>query len=139
MTRVCGTGFPDLLSYLQPILINDRLEAVSPQRCIPIEFFGIHIPQFHSSDARIYFPYRMDKLHSKRFLGEVCKSGLFNILEIGLLGNAKQSTQRNYRIAPLVLCMQVCYCLAPAFFLILMLNCSSATFIISSYASALKR
>ena len=139
MTRFCGTRFSDLQAHLKPILINNRLETVTTQRGITVEFFTVHMPEFHTAYTRIHLPNRMNKLYSKCFLGEFGKSCLFNVFEICLLGNAKQSTQCGYGISPLVLRMQVCYCLAPTFFLILMLNCSSVTFIISSYASARRR
>lgn len=65
---------------------------------------------------------------------------LFTIFEYKTLKNsdclAKQDAKSFNRVIPPGLCMQVDHCLAPAFFLIGMLNLASATSIIASKASA---
>jgi len=68
------------------------------------------------------------ELLSGRF-GECC---VLVILIIRLLAYAKQLAKKPDTIASMILCVQVSYCLAPAFFRIGILNLASATLIISS-------
>lgn len=76
--------------------------------------------------------YVLDILESELPPGRLCQSGIVIVLVIGLLAYANQSAKTLDMIASRVLCVQVIYCLAPAFFLIGILNFASATLIISS-------
>lgn len=76
--------------------------------------------------------YILDILESELFTRSLCMRSVLIILIISLLAYANQSAKSLDTIASRDLCVQVSYCLAPAFFLIGILNLASATFIISS-------
>lgn len=76
--------------------------------------------------------YILDILESELFTRSLCMRSVLIILIISLLAYANQSAKSLYTIASRDLRVQVIYCLAPAFFLIGILNFASATLIISS-------
>lgn len=75
--------------------------------------------------------YILDILESELFTRSLCMRSVLIILIISLLAYANQSAKSLDTIARDT-CVQVSYCLAPAFFLIGILNFASATLIISS-------
>ena len=89
------------------------------------------MPQLGSTYARVFLAGVLYERNSKFFLGGIAQNGILIILIIGLLSNAKQLAQTLDLIPGRVCAVQPFYCLAPAFFLVGMLNRSSATFIIS--------
>lgn len=76
--------------------------------------------------------YILDILESELFTRSLCMRSVLIILIISLLAYANQSAKSLDTIASRDLRVQVIYCLAPAFFLIGILNFASATLIISS-------
>ena len=76
--------------------------------------------------------YILDILESELFTRSLCMRSVLIILIISLLAYANQSAKSLYTIASRDLRVQGIYCLAPAFFLIGILNFASATLIISS-------
>ena len=76
--------------------------------------------------------YILDILESELFTRSLCMRSVLIILIISLLAYANQSAKSLDTIASRDTCVQVIYCLAPAFFLIGILNFASATLIISS-------
>ena len=76
--------------------------------------------------------YVLDILECELLPGRLRQGGIVIVLVIGLLAYANQSAKTLDMIASRVLSVQVIYCLAPAFFLIGILNFASATLIISS-------
>lgn len=76
--------------------------------------------------------YILDILESELFTRSLCMRSVLIILIISLLAYANQSAKSPDMIASRDLRVQVIYCLAPAFFLIGILNFASATLIISS-------
>ena len=119
------------------MLINDIHESVAPEWSIALEVSSVHMPELHSSYPRILGPDALDVLQGKGFPGRAGQNLRFVVLVIGLLRYAKQLAKMLNLISFGVPCAQVVYCLAPAFFLIWMLNFASATLMSSSYASAL--
>ena len=73
----------------------------------------------------------MYEFKGKRLIGSLLNRQFLISLIICLLGRTSQFAQSLYFISLRVACVQDLYCLVPAFFLILMLNCLSATLIIS--------
>lgn len=76
--------------------------------------------------------YILDILESELFTRSLCMRSVLIILIISLLAYANQSAKSPDMIASRDTCVQVIYCLSPAFFLIGILNLASATLIISS-------
>ena len=76
--------------------------------------------------------YILDILESELFTRSLCMRSVLIILIISLLAYANQSAKSLDTIASRDTRVQVSYCLAPAFFLIGILNFASATLIISS-------
>ena len=92
----------------------------------------IHMPEFGTAYAAVSPADLMDKIYDELFLGDLSEYRLLITFEISLLRDTKQPAKTRYRIYLRVFCMQVLYCLVPAFFLMGMLNFASATLIISS-------
>ena len=77
--------------------------------------------------------YVLDLFKCELLSGSLCQSGIVIVrVTGGLLAYANQSPKTLDTITPGVLCVQVIYCLAQAFFLIGILNFAFATLIISS-------
>ncbi len=132
-TRLRNSGSPwHPVPHLKPITVDDVFEPVPSDPLNIWEITLVHIPQLHAADSRIHSPYVMDIFKDERLLRGFSASGFPFVLMICLLAYAKQSAQRLDAVLPRVACMQVLYCLAPAFFRIWMSNFFSATLIISS-------
>lgn len=76
--------------------------------------------------------YVSDILECELLSGCLRQSGIVIVLVISLLAYANQSAKGLNEVSSTIPCVQVIYCLAPAFFLIGILNLASATLIISS-------
>lgn len=103
---------------------NPCVESVEP--------ILVHDPQLHATDTRIDSPYIVDKLKREVLPGGSCQNGILIVFIIGLLTHTKQCAKIRHSIFSGGFCVQGCYCLAPAFFLIGMLNFFSAISIIVS-------
>ena len=117
--------------------VDDIGKPISPDRVIPLEVSPVHMPEFVTSDPWIFHPDILDVLQGKSLSGRTGQNLGFVVFVICLLRYAKQLAKMLNLISFGVLRVQVLYCLAPAFFLIGMLNLASATLMSSSYASAL--
>ena len=73
----------------------------------------------------------MYEFKGKRLIGSLLNRKVLVSLIICLLGRTSQLAQPLDLISLRVSCVQDLYCLVPAFFLMLILNCLSATLIIS--------
>ena len=136
MGRVCRAWFTHLQADLQAILIDNVSKPITSERMIAFKAFAIHIPQLASAYTRILLPDFFDVGHGKLLTCNPLKKTVLVILVISLLREVKQLAETLYLITARVFCMQVLYCLAPAFFRMEMLNCFSATLINSLKASA---
>src|SRR5574344_2825285 len=96
------------------------------------ELLTVHLPYLGDAHAWIQLVYILDILESELLSGCFRQSGVVIVLVISLLAYANQSAKSLDTIASRDLRVQVIYCLAPAFFLIGILNLASATLIISS-------
>lgn len=135
MESVCGVrcaGFPLPQTHLEPVLVYDSAEPVPAYWTVVPKLRLVHVPKFHTSDTGVYCPHFPYVLERKRHPGCLGQCRVFVVLIISLLGYAKQYTKELDVVASRIPCMQVPYCLAPAFFLIGILNLASATFISSS-------
>ena len=137
MRGVRRSWLPDLQTDLEIMLVDDIHEPVAPDGVIALEVASIHVPELDSTYSGVLCPDILDILQSKGFPGYTGQDLRFVVLVICLLRYAKQLAKMLNLISFGVPCVQVVYCLAPAFFLIWMLNLASATLISSSYASAL--
>ena len=90
------------------------------------------MPEFRASYPGVKFADVFDVLQRELFSGRFCECCVLVMLIVRLLAHAKQFTKEPDTIASTILCVQVPYCLAPAFFRIGILNLASATLIISS-------
>ena len=132
MGRVRCARTAHFKTNFKAVLIYDTAESVTADRFVASERLFIHVPNLHSTDTRVFFTYFPNVLKSELLLCGLGKGRVFVILIISLLAYANQSAKALNTIASRILCVQVSYCLAPAFFLIGILNLASATFIISS-------
>lgn len=132
MCRVCRARLSDAKSNLEVVLINDAAEAVAPDWFVEAEVITVHMPQLKSSDARVFLADVTDVLKGKLLAGGLGMCCVFIVLVVSLLTYTKQLAETPDTVASGVLCVQVPYCLAPAFFLIGILNFASATSIILS-------
>ena len=131
MSGVCGLRLAFFHPDLHSIIAEHVHEPVSSDAFFPGEVVAIHHPYFKASYTRILFSRFSSELQSERFSGNLYSCRVIAPLVISLLAYASQFAQPLNRIILRGLCVQVVYCLAPAFFLMLTLNCFSATLIIS--------
>lgn len=132
MRRVRRARLLDAQTYLEIVLVDDAAEAVPADRIVKAEVTLVHVPQLHPSDAGIFLPDVADVLEGKLLSGGLSMCRILVILIVSLLAYTKQPAKALDVISSRVFCVQVLYCLAPAFFLIGILNLASATLIISS-------
>lgn len=132
MCRVCRARLPDAKSHLEVVLVDDAAEAVASDWIVEAEVITVHMPQLKPSDARVFPADVTDVLEGKLLAGGLGMCGIFIVLVVSLLTHTKQFAEPPDTIASGVLRVQVPYCLAPAFFLIGILNFASATSIILS-------
>ena len=137
MRGVGCTRFPDSQTDLEIVLVDYSAEAIPPYRIVAAKLGLVHVPKLRATYPRIKFADVFDVLQCELLPGSFCEGRILVVLIIGLLAYAKQLAKELDAIASMILCVQVSYCLAPAFFRIGILNLASATLIISSYASAL--
>ena len=119
------------------MLVDDIHEPVAPDGVIALEVAPVHPPEFDPAYPGIFGSDSFDVLQGKGFPRHAGHDLGVVVLVICLLRHAKQLAKMLNLISFGVPCAQVVYCLAPAFFLIWMLNLASATLMSSSYASAL--
>ena len=124
------------LAYPKPdfqiVLVKYPAETVSTYRIVATELCFIHMPEFRTTHPGVKFANVFDVLQCELLSGRFCECCVLVVLIIRLLAHAKQFTKEPDTIASTILCVQVPYCLAPAFFRIGILNLASATLIISS-------
>lgn len=132
MCRVCRTWLMYLQTDLEPMFIENAAESVSPSGRVAYEGVLVHIPEFRPSHTGIILANFSDILQCELLPGSLGMGCIRVVLIVSLLAYANQSAEALDAIASRVLCVQVSYCLAPAFFLIGSLNLASATLIISS-------
>lgn len=136
MCRVSRAWLAHLQSHLHPRLNQEVCKCISSKYVFLItEVILVHLPYLRNAHSRIILADSQGIFNCKRSHCSSRKSALLIILVVGLLALAKQLAKTLYLILCRVFCVQVLYCLAPAFFRIWMLNLASATLIISSYAS----
>ena len=136
MSRVSRAWFAHLQSHLHPRLNQEVCKCISSKYIFLVtEVILVHLPYLRNAHSWIIFADPQSIFNCKRSHRYSRKSALLIILVIGLLALAKQLAKTLHLILCRVFCVQVLYRLAPAFFLIEMLNLASATLIISSYAS----
>ena len=123
---------PDAQAHLEIVLIDDAAEAVAAYRTVEAEFFLIHVPQLHPAETGIVLTYVSDVLEGELLACGFGMSRVPVILVISLLAYTKQFAETLDAVASRDFCVQVSYCLAPAFFRIGTLNLASATSIILS-------
>ena len=121
-----------LQTYFQMMLIDDIGKAVSANRTVPVKSLPVHIPKLQPTYPGIFDTNRLDELQDERFLGRLSHHSRLIVLVICLLRYTKQLAKKPNPVSDGILCVQVLYCLAPAFFLIEILNLDSATLINSS-------
>ena len=114
------------------MLIDDIGKAVSANRTVPVKSPPVHIPELHPAYPGILDTNRLDELQGERFLSRLSHHSRLIVLVICLLRYTKQLAKEPNPVSGGILCVQVLYCLAPAFFLIEILNLDSATLISSS-------
>ena len=114
------------------MLIDDIGKAVSANRTVPVKSLPVHIPKLQPTYPGIFDTNRLDELQDERFLGRLSHHSRLIVLVICLLRYTKQLAKKPNPVSDGILCVQVLYCLAPAFFLIEILNLDSATLINSS-------
>jgi len=131
MSGVCSPGLRYSKPYLMSVLVCNSAEAVSAYRIVTRELSTIHVPYLGDAHAGVQSVNVLDILKSELFARSLRQSGIVIVLVIGLLAYANQSAKTLDKVASRVPCVQVIYCLAPAFFLIGILNFASATLIIS--------
>ena len=123
---------------------NPHVQAVAGYYCLhfvtPHHIFivgskavTIHIMQFVTTQAWIYLTDILYKLYHHLLLESLLAQSI-PVLIICLPALAKQPAEKAHGLAFDLLCGKLCYCLAPAFFLIGMLNIFSASSIITSLA-----
>ena len=124
------------LAYPKPnfqiVFIEYPAEAVSTYRIVTTELCFIHMPELGTTYTGVEFADVFDVLQRELLSGRFGECRVLVILIIRLLAYAKQLAKEPDTIAPMIPCMQVSYCLAPAFFRIGILNLASATLISSS-------
>lgn len=118
MCRICRARLTDTHPYLETIGIHDILEPVAAQRGIVLESAFIHIQKLHASYTGILLTYLVYERNSELLLGNSLEYTVFVVLVIGLLRHTKQRAETLHLIMLRVCCMQVLYCLVPAFFLL---------------------
>ena len=90
------------------------------------------MPDLHSANAGIIFTYGFDVLKGELFPGYLGQSRVLIVLIISLLAYANQPAEIRNPVIDCGFCTQVCYCLAPAFFLIgILYFCSAISMIFS--------
>ena len=127
MRWVCSSGFTDFLTNFKTISVYDICKAVAPYWIVPVKLSAVHIPQLLTSYPWILLAYAFHIFKNKWLLCCLLKYFRLVMLIISLLTHAKQCAKFLNLISLGVLCAQVAYCLAPAFFLIWMPNLASAT------------
>lgn len=137
MRRVCCSWLTNLKADFKLIPVYDICKAVATDWIVTVKLPAVHIPKLHTSDARILPTDASNIFQNKRFLSRLLKHLGLIMFIVSLLAYAKQCAKFLNLISFGVLCAQVAYCLAPAFFLIWMPNLASATLMSSSYASDL--
>ena len=137
MRRVCCSWLTNLKADFKLIPVYDICKAIATYGIVSIELPAVHMPKLHAADAGVLLANASDILKNKRFLSRLSKHLRLIMFIVSLLAYAKQCAKLLNLISFGVLCAQVAYCLAPAFFLIWMPNLASATLISSSYASDL--
>ena len=90
------------------------------------------MPELGTSYPGVKFANVFDVLQRERLSSRFGECRILVILIIRLLAYAKQLAKEPDTITSMIPCVQVPYCLAPAFFRIGILNLASATLIISS-------
>ena len=130
-------GLAYLLPHLQAMPVDNIGEPVAPDRVVLLEIAPVHVPELGASDSRILRTDAPDVFQCEGFPGSPGQDLRLVMLVICLLRYAKQPAKELNPIPFGILRMQVLYRLAPAFFLIGILNLASAIFMSSSYASAL--
>ena len=90
------------------------------------------MPELGTTYPGVKFADVFDVLQRELLSSRFSEYRVLVILIIRLLAHAKQLAKELDTIASMILCVQVPYCLAPAFFRIGILNLASATLIISS-------
>ena len=111
--------------------MQDTAEHVTPHTALIVETVSVHVPELVGPDFWILLPDLKDELDNKLFYRKLAEQRFLVILVKGLSCNTGQRTKFRYRVT---LCpfVQPFDCPASAFFLISMLNISSATSIIVS-------
>ena len=137
MRGVCCPWLTNLKTDFKLISVNDVCKAVATDWIVAVKLPAVHIPKLHAANARILLTNASNILKNKRFLSRLPKHLRLIMFIVSLLAYAKQCAKLLNLISFGVLCAQVAYCLAPAFFLIWMPNLASATLMSSSYASDL--
>ena len=118
MCRICRARLTDTHPYLETIGIHVILEPVAAQRGIVLESAFIHIQKLHASYTGILLTYLVYERNSELLLGNSLEYTVFVVLVIGLLRHTKQRAETLHLIMLRVCCIQVLYCLVPAFFLL---------------------
>ena len=137
MRGVCRSWPTNLKTDFKLIPVYDICKAVATDLIVAVKLSAVHMPKLHTSDAGILPADASNILQNKRFLSRLLKHLGLIMFIVSLLAYAKQCAKFLNLISFRVLCAQVAYCLAPAFFLIWMPNFASATLMSSSYASDL--
>ena len=132
MCRVRSARLGYSQSHLLTVLVGYPAEAVTTYRMITQELLTVHLPYLRDAHAWIQLVYILDILESELLSGCFSQEGIVIVLIISLRAYANQFAKRPDEVSATIPCVQVIYCLAPAFFLIGILNFASATLIISS-------
>ena len=119
-------------AYLLSVLIRYPAEPVPAYWIVTGELLAVHLPYLGDAHAGIKPVDVLDILKCELLTRRLCQNGVVIVLIISLLAYANQPAKTLDMIASRVLRVQVIYCLAPAFFLMGILNFASATLIISS-------
>ena len=126
--RRAGRTWPP--PQVESALVHDAAERVASHTVFLGELATVHPPQFVHPYLRVFLPHSHHILHHKLLNGETCQQGVLVPLVKGLSCHTGQCTKTCDRISPHFVFVQPFDCPVPAFFLIWILNISSATSII---------
>ena len=118
MRGVCCPWLTNFKTDFKLIPVNDVCKAVATDWIVAVKLSAVHIPKLHAANAGIFLTNVPNILKNKRFLSRLLKHLGLIMFIVSLLAYAKQCAKLLNLISFGVLCAQVAYCLAPAFFLI---------------------
>ena len=92
VSGVCRTGCTLTAIDVQPMLVQDTTEHVTPDPVLIVETASIHVPQIVGPHLRVLFPDLAHKLHNKLLYRQTAEQDFIVSLVKGLSCNTGQYT-----------------------------------------------